>query len=195
MIATHNSVSLKKLSGDVIDRGGRVIAIDHSAVGEYAIWARSVTDAVIVDVDAPDWSLDPLRLFGPVVGSRTATTFLTPLLNIAPTSDLGVVLSQVLKPSYLAAHGIAGLGTLMQHLLTECELPQAAQLGRRMDVFASKDGLGDVVFKDSLPVLAAAPAVIVRTHTLQLPSREELNSEHLFEFMAVEKMSVGPCMR
>ena len=34
----------------------------------------------------------------------------------------------------------------------------------------------------------AARAVVVRTHTLQLPSREELEHEHLFEQLGLEKL-------
>jgi hypothetical protein len=105
-----NSVLLKKLAGDVVDRDGRVISADRTQLGEWATWARSVTRAAIVDVDDPVASLDPLRLFGARAGSRVTQSFLTPLLNISPTTDRGVLLSDVLDPPYLAEHRIHGLG-------------------------------------------------------------------------------------
>ncbi len=188
MVATHNSLTLKTQAGAVVDRGGRVIAADRTAVGEYAAWASSVTRATVVDVNDPTMSLDPLRLFGPVVGSRVTQSFLTPLLNIAPTSDRGVLLSDVLDPPYLAECRITGLGGLLAHLKDGCELPGAAELARTMNVFARRD-FGRVIFDASLPPLPIdVPAVVIRTHTLELPSRSELEHEHLFAQMRLEKL-------
>ena len=185
------SVALKTLGGAVVDRRGRLICPDRTPLGEYASWASSVTDATVVDVNDPAVSLDPLRLFGLVVGSRVTQSFLTPLLNIAPTSERGVLLSDVLDPGYLRAHGITGLGGLLAHLQQEeggCELPGARELARTVNVFARRD-FGRVVFDESLPVLALdTPAVVIRTHTLELPSREELVHKHLFDQLGLEKL-------
>ena len=185
------SVALKTLGGAVVDRRGRLICPDRTPLGEYASWASSVTDAMVVDVNDPAVSLDPLRLFGLVVGSRVTQSFLTPLLNIAPTSERGVLLSDVLDPGYLRAHGITGLGGLLAHLQQEeggCELPGARELARTVNVFARRD-FGRVVFDESLPVLALdTPAVVIRTHTLELPSREELVHKHLFDQLGLEKL-------
>lgn len=188
MIPTHNSVLLKKLAGDVVDRNGRVISADRTQLGEWATWARSVTRATIVDVDDPVASLDPLRLFGARAGSRVTQSFLTPLLNISPTTDRGVLLSDVLDPPYLAEHRIHGLGDLLAHLHTGCQLPGADELARTMNVFARRD-FGRVIFDQSLPVLdVRSPAVVIRTHTLELPSASELEHQHLFTQMRLEKI-------
>lgn len=188
MIATHNSVTLKKLAGDVVDTGGVIVVPDRTAMGEWAEWADSVTVSTVVDVADPKVSLDPLRLFGAKVGARVAQSFLTPLLNIAPTSERGVLLAQVLDAAYLCEHGLVGLGQLLAHLEDGCALPGAAELGRVMNVYARND-LGRVVFDSDLPPLQVgdARAVIVRTHTLQLPSRDQLEHEHLFKQMSLEK--------
>lgn len=186
-LGSGKSFALKTLAGDVVDRGGRVVAIDRTPSGEYATWANSVTEATVVDVSEPQVSLDPLRLFGPEVGSRVTQTFLTPLLNIAPTSERGVLLSEVLQADYLAEHAVTSLGALRAHLAAGCTLPGASELARVMNVFG-KLALGQVVFDQNLPVLHAdAPAVVIRTHALQLPSREELTHKHLFEQMGLEK--------
>lgn len=89
-------------------------------MGEWAVWARSVTRAVIVDIADPVLSLDPLRLFGLRAGSRITQTFLTPLLNVSPTSERGVLLSDILDPEYLSEHQISGLGQLLAHLQGGC---------------------------------------------------------------------------
>ena len=188
MIPTHNSLTLKKLAGDVVDRGGRIICADRTPMGEYANWAESVTRATVVDINDPRVSLDPLRLFGAAAGSRVTQSFLTPLLNIAPTSERGVLISDVLDPAYLNDHAITGLGTLLAHLRLGCDVPGAEELARTMNVFARRD-FGKVIFDESLPPLEpAAAAVIIRTHTLELPTRNELEHEHLFAQMRLEKI-------
>ncbi|MGL5823590.1 MAG: ATP-binding protein [Nocardioides sp.] len=188
MIPTHNSVLQKKLAGDVVDRGGQIIVPDRTAMGEWAHWAASVTKATVVDIADPVVSLDPLRMYGPVVGSRITQSFLTPLLNVSPTSERGVLLADVLDPEYLAAHRLTGLGDLLAHLEDGCTLAGASDLARVMRVFARRD-FGRVIFDNSLaPLTADAPAIIIRTHTLELPNREELHTPHLFEQMRLEKI-------
>jgi hypothetical protein len=186
-LGSGKSLTLKKLAGDVVDRGGRVICVDRTHLGEYAHWARSVTDAVVVDIDAPAYSLDPLRLFPSSDGGRITQSFLTPLLGVAPMSTLGVLLAEVLDPAYLQRHGITALGALRGHLQDTCRLPGAEELARKMNVFARRD-LGRVVFDAALPHLPEAPGIVVRTHTLALPTREELSHRHLFEQLRLEKL-------
>ncbi len=187
-LGSGKSVTLKKLAGDVIDRGGRVIIADRTAMGEWATWADSVTRAVVIDIADPTLSLDPLRLFGPTIGSRITQSFLTPLLNVAPTSERGVLLSDVLDPGYLAEHHITSLGGLLRHLQDGCQLPGAAEMARLINVFARRD-FGRSIFDETVRVLQLSdPAAVIRTHTLLLPSREELEHQHLFEQLGLEKI-------
>ena len=189
MIPTHNTATLMSLAGDVIDRGGRLIIADRTAKGEWATWAESVTSSVVVDACDPVISLDPIRVFGPQAGSRILQTFLTPLLNVAPTSDRGVLLSDVLDPAYLGTHGLDSCGGVLTHLHQGCALPGAHELARLINVFAKRD-LGRVIFDGSIrPLnLADVRAVVIRTHTLALPSREELENAHLFAQLGLEKL-------
>ena len=187
MVVTHNSATLKTLAGAVVDRGGRVICVDRTTLGEYATWARTITDATVVDISDPTVSLDPLRLFGPAAGGRVAQSFLTPLLSIAPTSEQGVLLSEVLDRSYLTTHQLDSLGALLRHLQEDCDAPGATGLARQMAVFARPD-FGRVIFDPSLPVLTAAPAVVIRTHTLEMPSRAHLEHAHLFAQLRPETL-------
>lgn len=187
-LGSGKSVLMKKLCGDVVDRNGRVIAIDRTDMGEWEVWARSVAHVEVVDILQPRWSLDPLRMFGPDVGSRMAQSFLTPLLDVPPTSDLGVVLADVLDPQNLTRHGLLGLGDVLAHLQTDGDGEDALRLAAKIRVFARRD-LGRVVFDPSLPTLPLdVQAVVIRTHTLQLPNPVELENEHLFRAMSIEKM-------
>src|SRR3546814_11561023 len=74
-------ISIKVIAGHVVDCGGQVIGIDQSDLGEYANWARAVTDAVIVDLVEPDYSTDPLRIFPPNIAAEMTQSVMLALLN------------------------------------------------------------------------------------------------------------------
>lgn len=187
-LGSGKSFTLKKIAGDVLDRGGRIIVPDRTEMGEWARWAQSITQAKIVDVIAPALSLDPLRLFGIQDGSRMVQSFLTPLLNVGPTSEHGVLLADVLDPQYLAVHRLDSMGGLVAHLSDGCELPFAAEVARKINVFARQD-LCRAVFDATLPAIELTDrAIIILTHGLELPTNEELLTEHLFAQLSVEKI-------
>lgn len=187
-LGAGKTVTLMKLAGDVVDRRGQLVIADRTAKGEWASWAAALTQAVVVNAADPVLSLDPLRVFGPRTGSRIMQTFLTPLLNVRPTSERGVLLSEVLDGTYLEKHQLGSAGALLAHLQDGCPLPGAGELARLINVFARRD-FGRVIFDGDVPPLdLATRAVVVRTHTLQLPSREELEHEHLFEQLGLEKL-------
>lgn len=186
-LGSGKSVTLKKVAGDVLDRGGRIIVPDRTEMGEWAAWAQSVTDAKIVDVANPDLSLDPLRLFGRD-GCRMALSMLTPLLNVAPTSEEGVLLGEVLDAAYLARHRIGSLGALVAHLADGCDYDKAGELARKIKVFA-RQNICRVFFDDTLPAISLDDrAIVILTHGLELPSNDELRHRHLFEQLSVEKI-------
>ena len=187
-LGAGKTATLMKLAGDVIDRGGQLVIADRTAKGEWASWAEGLTRAVVVDVTNPVLSLDPLRVFGPEAGSQILQTFLTPLLNVRPTEQRGVLLSDVLDYTYLLEHKITSTGELLAHLQDDCDLPGAHELARLINVFG-KRALGRVIFDGTVPPLdLATKAIVIRTHTLQLPSRQELEHKHLFEQMGLEKL-------
>lgn len=187
-LGSGKSFTLKKIAGDILDRGGRIIVPDRSEMGEWAKWAAAVTAAKVVDVVQPEWSLDPLRLFGIETGSRMTQSFLTPLLNVAPTSEQGMLLADVLDASYLAEHQVESLGAMVSHLAAGCELPGAGELARKINVFA-RQKLCASMFDVHLPAIDLTDkAIIILTHSLELPSNEELVNEHLFNQLSVEKI-------
>ena len=187
-LGSGKSATLKKISGDLLDRGGRIIVPDRTEMGEWAKWATSVTDAKIVDVADPDLSLDPLRLFGRE-GSRMALSLLTPLLNVSPTSEQGVLLGEVLDAAYLARHQIGSLGSLVAHLAGGgCPLDGADDLARKIKVFA-RQHICRVFFDETLPAISLNDrAVVILTHGLELPTNDELRHQHLFQQLSIEKI-------
>lgn len=187
-LGSGKTFTLKKIGGDVVDRGGRLIIPDRTEMGEWAKWAAAVAESKVVDVVRPELSLDPLRLFGLEEGSRMARAFLGPLLNLSPTSEQGVLMADVLDNDYLRAHGLQSLGGLVTHLMTDCALAGAGDLARRINVFA-RQRLCASMFDPDLPSVALSDRVLViLTHSLELPTLDELTNQHLFNQLSVEKI-------
>ena len=186
------SYAMKKIAAGVIDQGGRVITPDRTPAGEWARWATSITSSVVADCTHPEYSLCPLRFFGSDIGSRVAHSFFITLLGVAADDDAGTLLGEILHPEYLTTHRIGSCGDLLTHLtraesfvdLDDRQL--AKQLARRMRTYANKD-LGRVIFDPDLPSLPEAwRALVIRTHDLELPTRDQLNHEHLFRGLRIE---------
>ena len=195
-LGSGKTATMKKLAGDSVDRGGQVIAIDRTHVGEWVAWAKSVTDTYEVDVANPRYSLDPLRVHGLVEGSQVAQSFFTRLLGIDPKSEDGTVLADVLEPTYLERHDLPSIAALLDHLRSGgCDLrdvPGAVEIGQKiagkMRVFARKD-FGDVLFNAAIPAVdPTASAIVIRTASVQLPRPGELEADHLFKEMVPEKI-------
>ena len=191
-LGSGKSMTMKILMKIVVDRdGGQVIATDRSQTGEWVSYVRTLTDPVVADLTDPQYSLDPVRVFGDVHGAIIASNFLITLLDLDPTSPEGVVLGDVLTPGYLAEHQIKGLGSLLQHLAERGAQEgesEAATLAGQMSVYARKD-FGRVLFDDELPPLPwkEASALVIRTNRLEMPKTKELEQPHLYRVMRIQK--------
>lgn len=187
-LGAGKSFLLKKTTGEVVDRGGRFFAIDRSGTKEWADFGASVTDCIALEVANPEYSLDPLRVFGVYEGASMVETVFTTLLNVAPTDDMGIVLSEVLDRDYLEQQGLDSLGGVLGHLKKDCHLEGAKDLGRRMEAFARKK-LGKVLFDGDLPPLPLdARGLVMCTRGTELPNSAELVNAHLFNQLSIEKI-------
>ena len=163
-LGSGKSVTMKVIAGHVVDCGGQVIGIDQSDLGEYANWARAVTDAVIVDLVEPDYSTDPLRIFPPNIAAEMTQSVMLALLRIQPTSTHGKALAKVLEPSYRAKHPYAGLGELTEHLLSaDCLIDGAYDLGEEMNVYARLTYAAALFAKDLPALPITAPAIVTQS--------------------------------
>lgn len=185
------SVALKSIAGATLDRLGRIFAIDRTPAQEYAVFARSLTPegTVIVDLLNPEWSLDPLRVFGPEVGARIVQSLFATLLGVKPRDPLGVALSRLLSASSLQENSLWSLGRLREYVDSgRSQNEELDQLSGLIGLIAEKD-FGAVLFDDSIPPLDLdARAVIALTHGLELPDQEEVLNKHLFDEMPLEKI-------
>ncbi|ABH00219.1 MULTISPECIES: ATP-binding protein [unclassified Rhodococcus (in: high G+C Gram-positive bacteria)] len=187
-LGSGKSVTMKVIAGQVVDCGGQVIGIDQSDLGEYANWAKAVTEAVVVDLVEPEYSMDPLRIFEAGVAAEMAQSVLLTLLRIQPSSDLGIALAKVLEPEYRAEHPYQGLGELTEHLLSgACPIAHAQDLGEAMNVYARRTYAAVLFGKDLPPLPITAPGIIFRTHKVDLPTQLQTEKQHLYENLPLEK--------
>lgn len=188
-LGAGKSFCMKKIMGGVVDRGGSAFMIDHSDSAEWAIYLKSVVGSEIVDFMEPERSIDPLRILGQVDGGEALQSFLAPLLSLDLRDDDGTALSDLLDPEYLDEHQITSTPALLEHMLSEdCEVNNAHAIGRRLRNFAKKN-FSRVIFDDSLPPLDLdARAIVAATRGVNLPTKDELQNEHLFKQMRLDKI-------
>jgi len=185
-LGSGKSVFLKVILGQAVDCGAQVFCVDRTDLGEYEVFANSITDAVVLDVTNPGHTLDPLRVFtGPDAGER-ALTVLMPLFDIHAGSPQSVLLSDLLDPNYRARYRIASLPDLAVHLAgLHSDPARAAAIpgGADPDALSALAGqlrfwaqrtYARVLFAPELPPLPVdAAMVVLRTHRLQLPAEHD----------------------
>lgn len=188
-LGSGKSVTEKVITLDAVDRGATLTAIDRTVMGEWGKAVAGVPGHRIVKVDADaEVSFDPLRIYGPDRGARLAQTFLSMLLNTQATSIEGVIVNDVLDANYLAQHKLTGLGDVVDHLATDCKMTGAAEVARKIHVFA-RQGICRAIFDQNLPALdLSAPVIVFWTAAIELPSTDELNSPHRFNQMPISKI-------
>lgn len=195
-LGAGKSVLLESIAGDVLDRGGRIVALDRTVAQEYATFATSLSGKKtrVVDLLEPQYSLDPLRVLGPRKGARMVQSLFSLMLGIQTMDTRGVQLSGLLEADYMEAHQITSLGALMTHLAQQGEQNvTATELLGLIRVVASKD-FGAVLFDPEIPALdLSADAIVFTTRGLSLPDRSEVENEHLFRQLPIEKI-VGRAM-
>lgn len=189
------STFLKTVVSHCFDRGELVVMIDRSDNTEWAHFARTLVPerSTILDLTAPAFSLDPLRLFGLAEGAQMVQSLFAVLLSVKAVSTQGALLSQMLERDYARHHGIDSLQALLEHLreldalsLEPAQREAAAELSGRMRVFAFTK-LGRVLFDHTLPVLPLdSQAIVFCTHGLSLPRAGELTTPELKAEMRLE---------
>ncbi|MCX8559170.1 ATP-binding protein [Mycolicibacterium mucogenicum] len=183
---------IQTIGSGVLDKGGQILAVDRTELGEYANWAKGLTKADVIDIADPSISMDTLRVFQPDEAAARTLDLLLPLINVSATSPVASVLQRMLHPESRHENDIYSLADLT-HFLTSPDLPEmyrTSDIDRLANLlsFWTNDPNASVLFNPNLPPMRLdAPATIVRTHRLELPKPEEMHSEHLFERMKPTK--------
>lgn len=188
-LGSGKSYFLKLMAVLVHDMGGQFLALDRSQVGEWAHFASSIDNAVIIDLSNPTVSLDPLRLFDQKVAGERALDSILPLLDLSPTTATGAAMSSLLTPKGRAEHGITNMMDLVrvaQRLRDDsANGEEYADLAARLSSIVERV---PVLFDPLLPPLKlSAAATVVRSHNLALPTAEELTTPHLYNRLPLTK--------
>jgi hypothetical protein len=183
---------IQTILGHVIDKGSQVMAVDRTELGEYAEWAKGLTNPTIIDLAEPRISMDPLRVFDRTEAAGRTLDLLLPLINVSAQSPVAAVLQRMLHPDTRDDNDIHGLAGLLA-FMTSPELPAEFQCGEIAELanllrFWANDPNAAALFDPNLPPLRLDSSVtIIRTHRLQLPTDDDINSPHLFKQLSPTK--------
>ncbi len=194
-LGAGKSVLLKSIQIGLLDRGGQVIAVDRTPVGEWATFARAAAPGrhqVITAGQDAQISMDPLRVFPRHVAARYAKSYLALQLQVPPMSPQGLALSQAVdtaaqadQPSMtkvidaLDDMGTADKGTRRAE--------HAADLAGLLRVVAA-DPLGQMIFGDLPPPRLHGDFIVFHTAGLVLPKKEVFASEYHMARQPLEAM-------
>jgi AAA-like domain len=170
-----------KLSGrDVVLRGGRVVVFDPGTLGEWAKAFADLPNLTVIDSAAARFSIDPLRTFPHHQAAAVAADHILPMLGIDADSLPAMAYTQALRPDNRATQGITSHRRLINHLRAQPH-PHTDELLLRLEAWAAMD-YTRVIFDDTLPPYrpSHAPATIWRTHTLKLPTADDIANPHLY---------------
>ncbi|MFI8515371.1 ATP-binding protein [Streptomyces sp. NPDC085460] len=192
------STLLKLITGSVVDRGGRAIAIDRTKSREWARFARTAAPGrcQVVDAATADLSIDPLRVFtDPDVGARYALSYLTVQLGVGAMSEHGALLKTAVKQA-AAAPGRSM--ALVLDALEEMALEESARGQRAASLVewlrvAADEPLAAAVFNPDLPPLdldddLTSDFVVLTTTGLTLPPREAATNPELLRAQPLEAL-------
>ena len=179
---------LKSLTYFTLGLGGRVLAVDRTAMGEYGQLAPLMpgTHQVVRLGDRSDVCLDPMRVFGGEERIRYAVGFLSLLSGTSPTQPQGAALAEAVRR--VAEHPSARLGDVVEELLAEgADDDDALAVGKKLRIF-TRGGLGDVAFGDGPGVRLDADYLVFHLPGLDLPDEETLRNEHLARQLLPEQV-------
>lgn len=187
------SVLLKTVFSHTIDRGGRVVAVDHSDNQEYAALARALTTANVIDFMHPDQSLDPLRIWkDDDERIRQTLRLITMMLGVSGQTEEYSLIRSELTRLQDAGDPVESMDALYHHFhdgnFDGDDQRVAKQVGRALGNYRALD-FARTFFDPDLPVMDfSAQATVFCTHGMTLPSREELFSDSGQRRMSMEKL-------
>ncbi|ETB46501.1 hypothetical protein O981_27850, partial [Mycobacterium avium 10-5560] len=183
-LGSGKSYFTKTLISIVADLLGQFLVIDRSPGGEYVPLLESIPGSVLISLDDPRFTLDPLRIFTDPHRARSITLdTILPLLNIPVVSAPGVLLAEILKPEHRTAHRLHSLADVRDFLADNAAGRHGRDAEDQHTLVRAMDAVeAPVLFDRALkPMPLAATATVVRTHTLALPTVDELTLSHAYQ--------------
>ncbi|MDE0805425.1 MAG: ATP-binding protein, partial [Acidimicrobiales bacterium] len=186
-LGSGKSFFLKRLCWDTVARGGQVVTIDRTAIGEYVTFAQTAPGRTQIIELGPDTDvcLDPLVCFRGEDRTTVALGFLSLLSGCSTQSEEGATLAEVV---HSVADRDGRLSDVVDELATSGETdPVARSLARRLAHYR-RLGTGSLAFGSGTPVDLDADLVVFWAPQLALPDRDTLMTEHLARQMLPEQI-------
>jgi hypothetical protein len=165
------SYAAKRCAGDVLERGGRIVALDRTEKREWSRFAAAVGGQVVELREDTDLCLDPLRVFpDPADAEAYAIGTLTILTGVAPRSFEGVELVQAVR---------AALSRPTPRLLDAVEIlrvraeqePTLRYVHRQLETLAGGSGIARMLFGDGPALDLSAACTVFSAADMRLPRR------------------------
>jgi hypothetical protein len=191
-LGAGKSFMLKRLCWDTLARGGQVVTIDRTQLGEYVAVAGTIPGrAQVVRLDPQaDVCVDPLVMF---TGDDRATVtlgFLSLLSGCSTQSEEGAALNEAVE--VIVGQPGGRLGDVVDELARmgsdgpEPD-PVARGLARRLSAYRHR-GPGRLAFGTGRPVSLEADMIVFWAPNIALPDRETLESEQRSRTMLPEEV-------
>lgn len=188
-LGAGKSHAVKCLTWATVARGGQVIAVDRTPMGEWVSFAGVCPGRpqVVRLAAGANVSLDPLAVFTGEDRPRVAIGLLSLLTGAGALELEGAELSRAVRAV------CAQPGGRLIHVIAELEArgqtdTAAETVGRKLRAL-SAEGLAQLVFGDAAPLrLGDADFVVFHTPELSLPDREVLVHEHLARRLLPEQV-------
>ncbi|GAA3044337.1 ATP-binding protein [Streptomyces roseofulvus] len=192
------STLMKLITGSVVDRGGRAIAIDRTKSREWARFARAAAPGrcQVVDAATADMSIDPLRVFtDPDIGARYALSYLTVQLGVGAMTEHGALLKTAVKQAAAAPNRSMALVLDALEEMAQEDSARGQRAGALVEWLrvAADEPLAAAVFNPDLPPLDLAgdltsDFVVITTTGLTLPPREAATNPELLRAQPLEAL-------
>lgn len=188
-LGAGKSHAVKCLAWATVARGGQVVALDRTPVGEWVSFATVCPGRpqIVRLAAGADVSLDPLAVFEGEDRPRVAVGLLSLLTGTGALEVEGAELSRAVRAVCSRPGG--RLIDVIDELETRGQTDSAAEtVGRKLRAL-SVEGLAQLVFGDAEPLrLGDADFVVFHTPELSLPDRENLIQAHLASRLLPEQV-------
>lgn len=190
------TVAQKVIASHSIDRGAKFLGVDHSASKEWEALMRTLTKPNVIEFKNPQFSIDPIRLYGPgSTGQRATSQLLTMLFGVKLQSQEGLFITDLLR-RWSSGDEDAQFSSLsdLHHKLEkrmvgeERDEEVIESLVRKLHLFSNLD-MARTYFDPALEVMDfSAQATIFCTRGMELPTWDEMTNQALRDELTLEKI-------
>lgn len=189
-LGAGKSYFIKQVAHATLARGGQVVTMDRTPVGEYVRFGDVAPGKVqIVRLSRGSGvCLDPLKVFAGEERVRYAIGFLTLLTGTSPTDLEGAILAEAVRA--VSREPDPSLPRVVGYLESRAATgrdPEARILWRKLSNFAA-DELAQLAFGEGEVLTLDADYIVFHAPDLTLPDRATLLSEHLSRQLLPEQV-------